>query len=273
MKPNFEINGVTYEVFKFPSGEVQVRVTGFFTPYSNLTIKGSILSNDHIMELFQLVSILNRLGIKASDMKLIMPYCAYSRQDRVCNPGEALSMQVFAKMINSLGFGSIETYDNHSDVATAVLDNCTNVPVEYLLNPLMRKSKYDYFISPDAGANKKVLKCSQKFHVPMLRADKVRDTRTGEIKETKIYADKRQLKGNKTVLIIDDICAGGRTFKELTKAIKDISPECEVHLFVTHGFFNNSVEVIDSLIESGISKILTTNSVYNLDHKGVACTK
>ena len=74
-------------------------------------------------------------------------------------------------------------------------------------------------------------------------------------------------------LIIDDICAGGRTFKELTKAIKDISPECEVHLFVTHGFFNNSVEVIDSLIESGISKIFTTTSVYNLKHKGVTCTK
>ena len=119
MNPNFEINGATYKVFKFPSGEVQVRLTAFNHPYSNLTVKGSILSSDHIMELFQLVSILNRLGIKASDMKLIMPYCAYSRQDRVCNPGEALSMQVFAKMINSLGFGSIETHDNHSDVATA----------------------------------------------------------------------------------------------------------------------------------------------------------
>ena len=273
MKPNFEINEVTYEVFKFPSGEIQVRLAAFHSPYSNLTIKGSILLSDHIMELFQLVSILNRRGISTSDIKLIMPYCAYSRQDRVCNPGEALSMQVFAKMINSLGFGAIETHDNHSDVATAVLNNCTNVPVEYLLETLMRKSKYDYFVSPDAGANKKVLKCSQKFQVPMLRADKVRDTKTGEIKETKIYTDKRQLKSNKTVLIIDDICAGGRTFKELTKAIKAISPECKVHLFVTHGFFNNSNEVIDSLIESGISKIFTTTSVYNLDHKDVTCIK
>ena len=271
MNPNFEINGATYKVFKFPSGEVQVRLTAFNHPYSNLTVKGSILSSDHIMELFQLVSILNRLGIKTSDMKLIMPYCAYSRQDRVCNPGEALSMQVFAKMINSLGFGSIETHDNHSDVATALLDNCTNISVERIINFV--DAKYDYLISPDAGANKKVLKCSQKFQIPMLRADKVRDTKTGEIKETKIYADKRQLKSNKTVLIIDDICAGGRTFKELTKAIKDLSPECEVHLFVTHGFFNNSVEVIDSLIESGISKIFTTTSVYNLEHKGVTCIK
>lgn len=271
MKPNFEINEVIYEVFKFTSGEIQVTLTEFRTPYSHIVIKGSILSSDHIMELFQLVSILNRRGITTSNIKLVMPYCAYSRQDRVCNPGEALSMQVFAKMINSLGFGAIETHDNHSDVATALLDNCTNISVERIINFV--DAKYDYLISPDAGANKKVLKCSQKFKIPMLRADKVRDTKTGEIKETKIYADKRQLKSNKTVLIIDDICAGGRTFKELTKAIKDISPECEVHLFVTHGFFNNSIEVIDSLIASGISKIFTTTSVYNLKHKGVTCIK
>lgn len=189
-----------------------------------------------------------------------MPYCAYSRQDRRCNQGESFSLKVFTNLINSCNFTKVTTFDNHSDVSTALINNCYNVPVHQLLldaQYTIKLREYDYFVSPDAGANKKVFNCSKLFRIPMIRADKIRDVSNGKILDTQVFATADQLK-DKTILIIDDICQGGRTFEELSKAIKTIEPSCNIHLYVTHGFFNAG---FNKLKEAGISKFFATASV------------
>ena len=262
MTPNFELTPLTYTVMKFPSGELQVQLNKVISTEDGkfpnvITIMGSITSSDNLMELLQLVEALNFYS--TLKLQLVLPYCAYSRQDRRCNDGESFSLKVFANLINSCNFQRVVTYDNHSEVATALLNNCYNIPVSALIDNLL---PYNFLISPDAGANKKVFDCSKQFKIPMLRADKQRDTTTGNILETIIYATKEQL-DNATVLIIDDICANGRTFTELAKAIHTISPTCKVHLYVTHGFFSKGVQ---PLIDGGISQIFTTSSVCKEQH-------
>lgn len=262
MEPNFKLSTGSYKVFKFPSGELQVQLIEAPSTAYSLTITGSILSSDNLMELLQLRSIITKQDYK--DTTLVMPYCAYSRQDRICNKGESLSIKIFCNLINSLEFTKVYTYDNHSDVSTALINNCINIHVKDILKNL-NLSKYSYFISPDAGANKKVFECSKEFKIPMLRADKTRDVSTGKILETAIYAKPEQLE-NSTVLIIDDICQGGRTFEELSKAIKNLAPTCTIHLYTTHGFYSNG---LDSLRSAGIDKFITTDSVYTLKEKDV----
>lgn len=261
MTPTFKSPEVTYNVMKFPSGEVQVTLQhlDIDADYS-VSLTGSILSSDQLMELLQLVDTLRNEGIE--NIYLHMPYCAYSRQDRRCKYGEALSSKVFATLINSCKFTKVYTYDNHSDVITALLDNCVNTPVHMILHNCMsfRVHPYDFFVSPDAGANKKVLECSKIFSKPMIRADKVRDLSTGRITHTEVFATPEQL-DNKTVLIVDDICQGGRTFIELAKALKEISPTVKIHLYVTHGFFSHGIQ---PLINAGIDKLITTNSIVDL---------
>lgn len=259
--PNFTLSEGSYKVMKFPSGELNVTLIDhmlFELEDGNpLIIKGSILSSDNLMELCLLVSALKN-WIPKIPCSLIMPYCAYSRQDRYCNPGEAFSLKVFAGIINSLDFVTVSTVDNHSDVATALLDNIEN----YSVVDVLRKAeieKYNYLISPDAGSNKKVFHCSKLLDTLMIRADKLRDTSTGKILETIVYANAEQL-DNATVLIIDDICDGGRTFIELAKAIKEIQPNCKVHLYVTHGFFTKGLSPLFEYID----RIYTTNSVCKL---------
>jgi phosphoribosylpyrophosphate synthetase len=80
-----------------------------------------------------------------------------------------------------------------------------------------------------------------------------------------LNATKAQIEG-KRLLIVDDICAGGRTFKELAQKIKSIA-NCDIDLYVTHGFFNNSIDVINSILASGISYIHTSNNPYKLKHQ------
>ena len=261
MNPAFTLKGEDYKVFKFPTGEVQVTLMKYYPKRTQTTITGSVLSSDDLMELLQLNDALIRAGYK--EIHLIMPYCAYSRQDRVCNYGESFSLKVFAQLINSCNFSSVTTWDNHSDVSTALLNRCTNIHVKDLIEPVS-DNEYDYLVSPDAGANKKVFALSQSTKIPMIRADKIRDTATGNIIDTQVYTTKEQIEG-KRLLIVDDICAGGRTFKELVQKLKSIA-NCNIDLYVTHGFFNNSVDVIDSLVASGISDIHTTHNPYKLKH-------
>ena len=248
-------------------------------------ITGSILSSDHIIELLQLVETL-RYTLPTTKLRLIMPYCAFSRQDRRCNRGESFSLKVFTSLINSCKFESVTTYDNHSDVSTALLNNCRNVPVADILYKTVQDNfcnivgyppygydfsdhDYDFYISPDAGANKKVLGCSKQFQVPMIRADKSRDLLTGNITHTEVFTTAEQL-NNKTVLIIDDICAGGRTFIELAKALKRIQPNVIIHIYVTHGFFEYG---LDELTKAGISKFITTDSVCTLEDSSLTIIK
>lgn len=259
LTPNFKLLRGSYRVWKFPSGEIQVKLSDDSVEidiYEGITITGSILNSDHTMELMQLVETISYHASKAV-LHLIMPYCAYSRQDRRCNTGESFSLKVFTDLINSCNFESVITYDNHSDVSTALLNNCSNVSINDILHTKALSEWYTYFISPDAGANKKVFSCSQQFTIPMVRADKIRDTSTGTIIDTQVYATSKQLKDS-TVLIIDDICQGGRTFIELAKAIKSIEPSCTIHLYVTHGFFDKG---FNEMKNAGISKFICTNSV------------
>ena len=254
MKPNFKLSSSSYSVMQFPSGEIQVTLgTSSATRIHPIRITGSILSSDHLMELLQLVEAI-KSNWKVQDIELVMPYCAYSRQDRICNEGESFSLKVFTNLINSCNFTKVITFDNHSDVSTALINNCYNVPVHQLLPDV---SIYDYFVSPDAGANKKVFACSQQFNIPMIRADKIRDVSNGKILDTQVFATADQLK-DKTVLIIDDIAANGMTFWQLAKTIKEIEPSCNIHLYVTHGFFNAG---FNKLKEAGINKFFTTTSV------------
>lgn len=254
MKPNFSLANGSYTIHKFHSGELQVTTDA--DNFASNIITGSVLSSDHIIELLQLVEALRYHGTAVLD--LIMPYCAFSRQDRRCNPGEAFSLKVFTDIINSCGFNRITTYDNHSDVATALIDNCSNKSVfDIMYNTFNEVGCYHYLVSPDAGSNKKVQHLATNNHIPMIRADKIRDTLSGEITHTEVFATAEQLNGT-TVLIVDDICAGGRTFIELAKALKAIQPNCTIHLFVTHGFFQFGFE---DLIQAGISKFITTDSV------------
>lgn len=255
MKSNFTLSTGDYSVHKFHSGEIQVTLNLDVEILDNCTITGSILSSDHIIELLQLVEALRHKGHYY--LNLIMPYCAFSRQDRRCNTGDSFSLKVFTNLINSCKFDSVTTYDNHSNVATALIDNCVDIPTSessYLANV---DKFYDFYISPDAGANKKVLECSKKFQIPMIRADKSRDPLTMEITGTEVFATAEQLNGA-TVLIIDDILAGGRTMIELAKSLKEIQPNVTIHIFITHMFADYGFKL---MIDAGISKFITTDSV------------
>ena len=110
------------KIFNFPGGEVQVSLQEFIGKTSEkVTITARISSSDDVMALLMTNDAVERQCKGMKSKHLIIPYLPYSRQDRVCNPGEALSVKVFAQFINSMNFDSVTTYDAHSDVGPPLL--------------------------------------------------------------------------------------------------------------------------------------------------------
>lgn len=251
--------------FLFPAGEVGVKLAS--TNYAYLhgngnyqTILARIKDGSGLMEVALVKDALERLS--DIPIRLIMPYVPYARQDRACVEGEAFSLKVFAEMINSLLFDKVTIFDPHSDVCGAVFNR---LQIYTQLNVI---EKYDEFakrvikgvtfVSPDAGANKKTFALASYFgHKEFIRADKVRDLATGEIKETVVHGP--SLEGVDCV-IADDICDGGRTFIELAKALK-IKGARKVILYVTHGIFTKGTKV---LYDGGVDEIYTTDSYFEV---------
>lgn len=249
---------VHYDWFVFSGGEVHAKINSlgigdkFEITWRNPTSNGLMLVG-------LLTDALRRESSMNFDAKisLVMPYTPYARQDRVCATGEAHSMKVFADMINSLNFVSVEIVDPHSDVAPALINNCNPLAFIDIVSRsrvLTNLALSTIAISPDAGSNKKIQKLSEYSGKSFIRADKERSVIDGSITGTVVYCD--DLKGQ-DVTIWDDICDGGRTFIELAKKLREKNAG-KINLYVTHGIFSKGIEV---LLDSGIDKIYTTDSI------------
>lgn len=229
---SIELMNGKHESFVFSGGEIHVRVLEC-GPQAH--IKAIIYNAQDIMELLMLCDALKIMG--KSIHRIDIPYLPYARQDRVCNPGEALSIKVMAGLINSIGAKQVCVTDVHSDVSLALINNVHNYPATAF--GLMEIVGNKLVICPDAGAEKRIL----KFKRPYVMATKVRDPLTGEIKETKLYGDVK----DKECIIIDDICDGGKTFIELAKALLNAGAS-NVDLYVTHGIFSKGMFVFKNLL-------------------------
>lgn len=258
--------GTEFTKTTFPGGESCIRLTA---PVQDLVTLGLYFeSNNDLFDLSLLVDAIRRERENVV-IQLFMPYVPYARQDRVCNPGESLSIKVVASFINSLYFHSVLIVDPHSDVTTALFDRVTVRPQEDFAVRMATEwgdPKVVVIVAPDAGASKKARKFAQVGEFGgLVQAEKVRDLLTGKILETRVECEHV---GNKDFLIVDDICDGGRTFTELAKVLRT-KTDGQIFLFVTHGIFSAGEKVFDGLIDI----VYTANPVGATGNAAVASGK
>ncbi len=235
--------------FKFAGGEVHCHIED--TPFRIIM---QDFSMDGFMALAQHVEVLRTLGKPHIDV--FYPYLPYARQDRIIDRQEPFSLKVFCKLLNSLELNSVWVYDPHSDVGPALINKCqvvpqweiarSAIPQEYLENNDI------VFVSPDAGAYKKLAKLITNDKRIAIGA-KERGT-DGKILRTNVYYN-GNLEGA-TCFIVDDICDGGRTFIELAKALRENGAK-KILLYITHGIFSQGFEEL----QKHIDHIYTTNTL------------
>lgn len=242
---------VDYKHFTFNGGEEHVKI---LEPRDvageDVMIIYNIRKSKDIMTLLIMTDAVRRCS--PNSIELYIPYLPYARQDRVCCPGEALSIKVFADLINSQNYRAVTIVDPHSDVSTALINNVIVIEQHDIACRVIEKG--DIIVSPDAGSLKKCYKLAQITGNHVIAAEKVRDVRTGEIIRTDIRCG--DITGQ-NVIIIDDICDGGATFIALARELKKFNVG-KIKLYVTHGIFSKGVQVFEDIID----KIYTTNSFY-----------
>lgn len=248
----FYIDSILFEYqidsFEFSGGERQVRLPCLTMPEKiekKLIIHANIRNSQLLLDLLLTVDALRRKygNLNRVEKVLYLPYLPYSRQDRVCAEGEALSLAVFAGLINSLDFDRVVTLDCHSEVSTALINNLVNISQAEMIGMYLHPSSTAVYVSPDVGAAKKIYALPKR---PVIVATKNRDPSTGAITETTVNAD--SLDPDRQYLIVDDICDGGRTFIELAKVLKAKGAR-EILLWVTHGIFSKGPAVFNDLLD------------------------
>lgn len=246
------VNNRPIQVIKFSGGEIQVNLSNLIDGSKTNIVTAYIKSSDDIMTLIQTKAILDLQGFK--QINLVLPYVPYGRSDRVMTDGECSGLKQFAKILNSLNFTNVLTYDPHSDVTEALIDNLTILDQSICIDTVFQQFKvpygndFDYIVSPDAGANKKCVKLSKLLSIPMIEASKVRCVQTGKILKTSVNTQGLDLTG-KSILIPDDLAEGGRTFSGLAEVLKKEHKVENITLYVTHGLFPNGVEHLKEYID------------------------
>lgn len=251
-KPFSSDQEIEFQSFTFSGGEPHIKIASKINATVSVTITHRINSFNDLGLLCIAVDALKRMNVK--EINAFIPYFPAARQDRVMIPGEALSVKVYADIINSLNLNKIQVFDPHSEVTPALLNNCEVITNYNFIQQVIKKiGKEVILISPDGGALKKIYKVSEYLGgIEVIECSKSRDVKTGKLTGFKVYSE--DLEG-KDCLIVDDICDGGGTFIGLAEELKSKNAG-NLYLAVSHGIFSKGFNELNSVFE----RIITTNS-------------
>lgn len=268
-----EFDCINYKHFKFASGEHHIVIEDDLSEEwdeVDVHITTRLNNMDDLGKLMVAREALSQVGWLGK-VWLTVPYFPGSRQDRRNQYGEALTVKVYADIINEMEFDDVTIFDPHSDVTPALLNNCSPKSnhkfVENCLIDLDPEWNNDYLIiSPDAGSNKKINSLMQYLRLPsdkLVKCDKYRNTLTGKIERFEVYSP--DLTGQ-TCIIVDDICSNGGTFMGLAKELIELGAD-KLYLIVTHGEFGHDVSKTLGNLSQYFTKVFTTDSFRDYDKK------
>ncbi len=240
----------------FPDGETRIRVKEMVVDENIVLVACPGSDPDSFyMELFFTVDALKRSG--ASRVILVLPYLAYQRQDHEFREGEAVSLDVIAKVLKNVGVSELVTFDLHSIKIPEVFE----IPVIHLSAlPLFAKEikkigiKDSSLVSPDMGGIRRIKILSELLgNLPFATIEKDRDLESG-----KVSSIKHEGEIAKKVFIVDDVISTGRTIEAAIDLLKKNGAQ-DLYVFATHPVFSgNAKEILQNI---DIKKIYVTDSI------------
>jgi len=244
------------EIVHFADSETRVRIEEDVEGKDVFIIQGlSNPVNDHLMTLLLMGDAAKR-G-EARRVIAVVPYHGYARQDRVHRPGECLSAQVVARLIESVGFDKLVTLELHNETILGFF----KIPVVHLsglsvFRPLVEKIKDDVVVvTPDAGALKRAQSFSEGLDVPLALIEKKRDLNTlHKILSMRVVGDV----AGKTAVIVDDVIVSGGTLVNAAYLLKQKGAK-QVIAVATHADFVAGADKI--LQDSPVDKIWVTDTI------------
>lgn len=250
----------------FPAGERGVAIDTKVYGVKTHIVKCNFTGSDSIIDMLLETDAIKR---QYPDAKIILdiPYFPYARQDRKMNQGESHSLKVICDLINSQNYHRVLTVDPHSDVVEALV-NRLEIKQQYeaVVNTIGEDIEYDYLISPDAGALKKIYKLAQYMNTEVICTGKQRDVSTGTILKSYVNTEDYVKLAGKRALIVDDIGDGMGTFVGLAEHIRKTQPKVSrLDVYVTHGIFSKGLDLLTGLFDTVYTYNLMNKDMENHD--------
>jgi ribose-phosphate pyrophosphokinase len=238
----------------FPDGETYLRILTN-VQNRNVIINASLFyPNDWILSLFFLADALHAQGAK--HVGLLAPYLSYMRQDKIFQPGEALTSKTFANLLSS-HFNYLITVDPHlhryHDLGEIYSIPSTVVKAAPLLSHWISTNlESPFLIGPDNESCQWVQEIAKDS--PYIVLDKIRHE-NGQIQITWPIIGNIE---NMTPVLVDDIISSGVTMIQAIQHVKTLCTKAPVCMAI-HPIFAN--DAYQKLQDAGVDRIITSNSI------------
>jgi len=245
---DLDLSGV--ELVKFPGGELYARYLESVRG-ADMFIVQSLCEpvNENLMQMLIMIDAAKRASAKR--IVAVIPWYAYSRQDRKTKPREPITARLIANMIQAAGAERVMTMDLHTGQIegyfTFPVDHLTAMHtfVDYFVEQGFKDAEDAVVVAPDTGEVKVAKQLAGHLRLPWAIVNKMRD-KPDRSEVTHVIGDV----AGKRVLMIDDIIATGGTLVNAAERLVE-DGATEVRAAATHGEFSGKAyeKIEDSLIK------------------------
>lgn len=241
-------SNISYQVFRFPDGEIQISL-GEFSHKEDIKVICRITNAEELFLVAQVFDILDRHEVVYD---VFIGYLMGMRMDRVMDFNRPFTLKVVTDILKNNKARFISVVEPHSERTNDLLE--TNLePLLLGTLPFYKELSNYQVIFPDAGAKDRYQSSALYGENPIF-CSKVRDVETGQI--LGIQVDNPEALSGKPLIIIDDLCDGGGTFLGIAQAIREIKPDADISIKVTHAV--NGVGIQN--LSKTFNKVYITNS-------------
>ncbi|MFX1495829.1 MAG: ribose-phosphate diphosphokinase [Promethearchaeota archaeon] len=254
-----KINLVPVVSKKFPDGESGIRINGKIRGKNVVIVQTTSPPQDkRMMQLFLLAYAAK--DQTARKITTVVPYFAYSRQDKVFLSGEAFSAKIVVDILKACGVDQMITVNAHNPAALAsfsiLVKDVSAIP---LLAKYFKDKGYEGAVSLSMG--KKGLatakEAAQILKGPFDYVSTQRDRHTGKVS---IEEKPLELKGKIAIFFDDIISSGGTMIKAVAHAKNQGA--AEVYAACVHPLLMADAE--KKILQSGADGVIGTDTVPSL---------
>ena len=238
------------EIRKFPDGEKYVRVSG--EGDEAIVVQSTYFPQDeHLIELLLLGDALKEKGFKK--LIAVVPYLAYSRQDRVTKDGEPISVRAIMRAIG-IYYDELYVFDLHNPKTVEFFPKmAVNLsPARAIAEYFKDKLREGIVLAPDRGALERARAVAEILGVEFSYFEKKRISPT-EVQMTPVDIDVE----GKNVLIVDDIISTGGTMVRAANILRKMVAK-KIYVVATHGVF---AEGAIERVGKAVDELAVTNTI------------
>jgi len=248
----------------FPDGESKIKVRKVEKDYCIIVQSTYPPTDRHLLQALMMIKRCSEDG--STNVWAIMPYMAYSRQDREFLDGEVVSTALVAKLVETVGTKRLITVDIHSPASLSYFKidtqniSAAGLLAEYAASKI--KLNAPIVVSPDLGGTKRAVEFARILGTDMVALTKSRDKDTAQV-----FIVEKELNSNlvgRDLILLDDMISTGESIVEACRFLRRYSPN-KIYAMCTHALLIG--DAMTRIKAAGVEEIISTNSIPGVNAK------